>query len=70
MDISDSMLQSPSKSLHKLVQEEDIGLATAHKAVQEKLKLFPYKVTAEQELKLADHKNEYVTVNGLQILFN
>jgi transposase len=30
MDISDSMLQSPSKSLRKLAQEEDIGFATAH----------------------------------------
>ena len=35
MDISDSMLRSPSKSLHKLAQEEDIRLATAHKTVQE-----------------------------------
>jgi hypothetical protein len=55
MDISVSMLQSPSKSLHKLVQEKDIGLTTAHEAVQEKLNLFPYKVTSVQELKLADH---------------
>jgi transposase len=54
MDISDSMLRSPSKSLRKLAQEEDIGLATAHKAVREKLQLFPYKVTAMQELKPAD----------------
>jgi transposase len=53
MDISDFMLQNPSKSLRKLVQEKDIGLATAHKAVTEKLNLFPYKVTAVQELKLA-----------------
>jgi transposase len=41
MDISDSMLHSPSKSLRKLAQEKDIGLATAHKAVREKLNLFP-----------------------------
>ena len=53
MCISDSMLRSP-KSLRKLVQEEDIGLSTAQKAVQEKLKIFPYKVTAVQELKPAD----------------
>jgi hypothetical protein len=33
MDISDSMLQSPSKSLLNLAQVEDIGLATTHKAV-------------------------------------
>jgi hypothetical protein len=45
MDISDSMLRSPSKSLRKLAQEKDIGIATAHKAVREKLNLFPYKVT-------------------------
>jgi transposase len=51
MDISASVLQSPSKSLHKLAQEKDIGLATMHKAVREKLNTFPYKVTAVQELK-------------------
>jgi hypothetical protein len=50
MDISDSMLRGPSQSLRKLAQEEDIGLATAHKSVREKLNLFPYKVTAVQEL--------------------
>jgi transposase len=33
MEIPDSMLWSPSKSLRKLVREKDIGLATAHKAV-------------------------------------
>jgi hypothetical protein len=33
MDISDSILQSPSKSLRKLAQEKYIGLAAAHKAV-------------------------------------
>jgi transposase len=49
MDICDSMLRSPSKSLRKLAQEKDIGLATAHKAVRAKLNLFPYKVTAVQE---------------------
>ena len=31
LDIFDSMLQSPSKSLQKLAQQHDIGLATAHK---------------------------------------
>jgi hypothetical protein len=36
MDVSDSMLRSPSKSLRKLAQQKDIGLATAHKAVREK----------------------------------
>jgi transposase len=36
MEISVSMLRSPSKSLRKLAQEKDIGLATAHKAALEK----------------------------------
>jgi hypothetical protein len=36
------------------VQEKDIGLAAAHKAVREKLNLFSYKVTAVQELKPVD----------------
>jgi hypothetical protein len=39
LDIPDSMLQSPSKSLRKLAQEEGIGLATMHKAVRKQLKL-------------------------------
>jgi transposase len=56
MNISDSMLLNPSKSLRKLAQEKDIGIATAHKAVREELNLFPYTVTAVQELKLADHE--------------
>jgi hypothetical protein len=47
---------TPSKSLRKLAQEEDIGHATAHNVVREKLQLFPYKVTAVQEFKPADHK--------------
>lgn len=34
LDISDSMRQSPSKSLRKLAQQHDIGLGTAHKAVR------------------------------------
>jgi hypothetical protein len=56
LDISDSILRSPSKSLRKLAQEKDIRLATAHKTVREKLNPFPYKVTAVQELKPADHE--------------
>jgi transposase len=36
MDFSDSMLRSSSKSLGKLAQEKNVGLATAHKAVREK----------------------------------
>jgi hypothetical protein len=34
MHISDAKLWNPSESLCKLAQEEDIGLATAHKVVQ------------------------------------
>jgi hypothetical protein len=56
MDISGPMLRSASKSLCKLAQEKDIGHVTAHKATREKSQLFPYKVTAVQELKPADHK--------------
>jgi hypothetical protein len=56
MDIYDSMLRSPSKSLRKLAQEKDIAIATAHKVSREKLNLFPYKVTAVQELKPANHE--------------
>jgi hypothetical protein len=56
MYISDYMLRSPSKSLRKLAQEKDIGLAKAQKAVRVKLNLFPYKVTAVQELKPAQHE--------------
>jgi transposase len=43
MDISDSMLRSPPKSLRKVAEKKDIGLATAHKAVREKLNIFSYK---------------------------
>jgi hypothetical protein len=54
-EISDSMLRSASKSLGNLAQQKYIGLATTHKAVMEKLNLFPYKITAVKELKPADH---------------
>jgi transposase len=53
MDISDCVLRSASKLLCRLVQEKDIGLATAHEAAQEKL-LFLYKVTVVEELKPGD----------------
>lgn len=55
LDISDSMAQSPRKSMRKLAQQHDIGLATAHKAVRKELNLFPYKVMCVQELKPSDH---------------
>ncbi|XP_076319811.1 uncharacterized protein LOC143230330 [Tachypleus tridentatus] len=56
LDISDSVMQSPSKSLRKLAQQHDIGLGTAHKAVRKKLKLFPYKIMAVQELEATDNE--------------
>jgi hypothetical protein len=37
MDISDSVLRSPSKPLRKLAQDVDIGLATAHKVVRKQI---------------------------------
>jgi transposase len=61
MDIYGSMMWSPTKSLRKLAQEKDIGLATAQKAVREKLNLLPYKVTAVQELKPAYHETRSCT---------
>jgi hypothetical protein len=60
LDISDSMLRCPSKSWRKWSQEEGIGLETAHKAVGKQLKLFIYKVTSVQDLKPAEHENEYI----------
>ncbi|XP_076330740.1 uncharacterized protein LOC143236352 [Tachypleus tridentatus] len=56
LDISDSVMQSPSKSLRKLAQQHDIGLGSAHKAVKKKLKLFPYKIMAVQKLKATDNE--------------
>lgn len=56
LDISDSVLQNPSKSLRKLAQKHDIGLGTIHKAVRRELQLFPYRIMAVQELKITDHE--------------
>ena len=58
LDISDCMLQSSSKSLRKLAQQHNIGLATAHKANKRQLKLFPYQIMAVQELKTTDHDKQ------------
>lgn len=52
--ISASVTRSPSKSLRKLAQEENVALATVHKVVKKTFKLFPYKVTAVQQLQLLD----------------
>lgn len=75
--ISDKMLRSPSKSMRRLAQESDISVYTAHKAVREKLCLFPYKITAVQELKPADYEkrlhycewfNNFIQLNGKDVL--
>ena len=58
LDISDSMPQRLSKSLQKIAQQHDIGLATAHKAVRRGLKLFSYKIMPVQELKTTDHEKQ------------
>jgi transposase len=55
MDISNTMLRRPSKSLRKLAQEKDIGLATANKASREKLNLFPQKVTNPEQPSRGHH---------------
>jgi transposase len=44
IDISNSMLRSPSKSLRMFAQEKDIGLVTAQTAVREKFNRFPHKI--------------------------
>jgi hypothetical protein len=69
MDISDSILPSPSKSLRRLAQEKYIGLATAHKTVREKINLLPHKVTAVQELKPAcidAHGHHFQNLSSVQ----
>ena len=81
LDIFDSMLQSASKSLRKLAQQHDIGFATAHKAIRRQLKVFPYKITAVQEMKTTDHEkrlhysrwfNQFIkenTADALDVIF-
>jgi hypothetical protein len=44
LTISDSMMQSPSKSARKLSQQHHIAVGTAHVAVRKKLNLFPTKL--------------------------
>lgn len=57
MDIWDSMLHSPRKSLQMLAQQHEIRCRTAHKAVRQTLKLFFYGIRAEHEITEADHDN-------------
>ena len=51
MDISDSMLQSPKKSIRKLSQQAGVSYGTAQTALKKRLHLHPYKITAVHELK-------------------
>jgi hypothetical protein len=46
MGISDSKLRSASKSVPKLAQQKDIGLATARRAAQEKTKPLPIQINS------------------------
>ncbi|KAG1653194.1 R3H domain-containing protein 2 [Nymphon striatum] len=76
-DISDRLLKSPSKSLRKLSQQSGLSLGLSHKAVKKELKLYPYKVTALQELKDTDFRrrmeycewfNNFIAYNREDIL--
>jgi hypothetical protein len=60
VDISDSVLRSPSKSLPKLAQAKHIGLATAYTAVREKSNLFPYKVTKPVQTDARGHNFQHL----------
>jgi hypothetical protein len=44
LNISDSVMQSPSKSVRKLAQGHHIAVGTAHVAARKQLNHFPYKV--------------------------
>jgi hypothetical protein len=55
-DICDRHLQSPKKSLRKLAQQTGLNYGLTHKAVKNELKLFPYKVSAVQQVKDADYQ--------------
>lgn len=77
LDISDKMAISPNKSLRRLALESEVSYGTAHTAVKKKLKLFPYKVTAMQELKPTDPGkrleycewfNNFIQQNGIDVL--
>jgi hypothetical protein len=56
-DVSDRLLQSPKKkSFRKLPHLTGLMYSWTHKAVKNELKLFPYKVSAVQQLKDADYQ--------------
>jgi hypothetical protein len=56
LNITDSMMQIPSKSIRKLAPQHHIAVGKAHVAVRRKLNLSPYKVIAVQELKQTDNE--------------
>jgi hypothetical protein len=53
----DKMLHSPSKSVQRLQQETYVAIGIAHKAIQDKFKLYLYRISVEQELKLRGNAN-------------
>jgi hypothetical protein len=65
------MLRSPSKSLRKLTQQKDIGLATAHKAVREKLQLswtsLPTSVGAQRLSERTVFVQQFINQTNVQI---
>jgi transposase len=70
-DISDRLLQStppPKKLLVKLAQQTELRSDSTHKAVNNELKLFPYKVLAVQHWKMQIIKRGWITVSGLKIV--
>ena len=76
-EINNKIMQSPSKSMRKLAQETNLSVGSAHKATRKALGLFPYKVTAVQELQSTDFDKRlnychwmknFVTNNGNEIL--
>ena len=69
-EISDVMLRSPSKSIRKLVQETGISTWTAHKAVRDKLRLFPYKVNVVHELQETDYEKRVLYCEWFQRFIN
>ena len=63
--------------MHKLALETNLSIVSTHKGARKKLGLFPYKVTAAQELKVTDFEKRlyychwlktFVTIHGNEIL--
>jgi hypothetical protein len=54
-EMLDRMLRSPSKCIRRLSQETNVAASTVHKAIREKLKLYPYRMSALHELEPTDN---------------